>query len=119
VLPAEPGPLYWAEYAGAAGLAPGRLRGVLEPTGPRFEPSALSEAGLVLIPALAVDRAGVRLGRGAGYYDRSLVHARLGTALVAVVRDDELVDQLPVEPHDVRMTGALTPERGLVRLPLG
>jgi 5-formyltetrahydrofolate cyclo-ligase len=88
VIPPEPGALLWAEYAGAAELSPGRLRGILEPAGPRLEPAALGEAGLVLIPALAVDRTGVRLGRGAGYYDRSLVHARSGTALVAVVRDD-------------------------------
>jgi 5-formyltetrahydrofolate cyclo-ligase len=118
VLPPEPGALSWAEYTGAALLFPGRLPGVMEPAGPRLEPAAMGEAGLVLIPALAVDRTGVRLGRGAGYYDRSLVHARPETALVAVVRDDELVDRLPVEPHDIRMTGALTPGRGLVPLPL-
>lgn len=119
VIPPEHGPLRWAEYTGTASLVPGRLRGVLEPAGPFLGPEALGEAGLVLLPALAVDRAGVRLGRGAGYYDRSLPHARPGTSLVAVVRDDELVDQLPAEPHDVRMTAALTPSRGLVRLPEG
>jgi 5-formyltetrahydrofolate cyclo-ligase len=39
-----------------------------------------------------------------------------GTRLVAVVRDDELIDRLPAEPHDVRMTHALTPNTGLVTL---
>ncbi|HKS44151.1 MAG TPA: 5-formyltetrahydrofolate cyclo-ligase [Amycolatopsis sp.] len=119
VIPPEPGPLDWAEYTGTGALVPGRLRGVLEPSGPRLGPSALGSAGLVLLPALAVDHAGVRLGRGAGYYDRSLVHAGPETALVAVVRDDELVERLPAEAHDVRMTGALTPGRGLVPLPAG
>ncbi|HJQ46544.1 MAG TPA: 5-formyltetrahydrofolate cyclo-ligase [Amycolatopsis sp.] len=109
--------LEWAEYTGAKTLSPGRFRGILEPEGPRLGPAAVGKAGLVLVPALAVDRTGVRLGRGAGHYDRSLVHLAPGTNLVAVVRDEELVDRLPAEPHDVRMTGALTPRAGLVRLP--
>ena len=56
--------------------------------------------------------AGVRLGRGAGFYDRSLPLAGPTARLVAVIRDDEFVDRLPAEPHDVRMTHALTPARG-------
>jgi 5-formyltetrahydrofolate cyclo-ligase len=116
VIPRESRALDWAEYTGT--LAPGRMRGILEPSGPRLGAAAIARAGLLLIPALAVDRSGIRLGRGAGHYDRSLTHATPGTALVAVVRDDELVDRLPGEPHDVRMTAALTPARGLVALPL-
>ena len=64
---------------------------------------------MILVPALAVDRSGVRLGRGGGYYDRSLPLRAPGARLIAVVRDDELVAELPGEPHDVRMTHALTP----------
>lgn len=116
VIPATPAALEWAEYTGPQTLSPGRLQGVLEPTGPRLGSSALGKAGLVLVPALAVDRTGARLGRGAGYYDRSLGHAAADAALVAVIRDDELVDRLPAEPHDVRMTAVLTPRRGLVQL---
>ena len=71
---------------------------------------------MILVPALAVDRAGVRLGRGAGFYDRSLPLADAAARLIAVVRDDELVARLPAEPHDVRMTHALTPHNGLVTL---
>jgi 5-formyltetrahydrofolate cyclo-ligase len=71
---------------------------------------------VVLVPALAVDRRGVRLGRGGGFYDRSLSFCRPGARLVAVVRDSELVDELPGEPHDVPMTHALTPGGGLTRL---
>ena len=112
------GPLDWAEYKGPGALVPGRLRGILEPSGARLGVTAVEAADLVLLPALAVDHGGVRLGRGAGHYDRSLVFASPGTELVAVVRDSELVDQLPVQPHDVPMTGALTPGQGLVRLPM-
>jgi 5-formyltetrahydrofolate cyclo-ligase len=76
----------------------------------------VADAAVVFVPALAVDRAGVRLGRGAGFYDRTLRSAGPSARLVAVVRDDELVDEIPAEPHDVPMTHALTPGRGLVEL---
>ncbi|MCP2168714.1 5-formyltetrahydrofolate cyclo-ligase [Goodfellowiella coeruleoviolacea] len=108
-------PLEWSVFTGAAGLAPGR-HGLREPAGVRLGAAAVTEARAVLVPALAVDRAGVRLGRGGGHYDRSLALARPASPLVAVVRDDEVVAELPAEPHDVRMTAALTPGRGLVRL---
>ena len=71
---------------------------------------------VIFVPALAVDRHGVRLGRGAGFYDRSLSFRGPSAQLIAVVRDDELVDDLPVEPHDVAMTHALTPGLGVVEL---
>jgi len=113
-----PGPLDWAEYTGEAGLVPSRFRGIREPGGKRLGTGAVGEAELVLVPALAVDHRGVRLGRGAGHYDRSLVFAAAGAALLAVVRDEELVERLPGEPHDVRMSGALTPGRGVLELPM-
>ena len=87
-----------------------------EPAEPWLAADTIAAATVVLVPALAVDRAGVRLGRGAGFYDRSLPLAAPTARLVAVVRDDELVDRLPAEPHDVRMTHALTPNGGLVAL---
>ena len=59
---------------------------------------------------------GIRLGRGAGFYDRSLPMANRRARLVAMVRDDEVLDGLPGEPHDVPMTHALTPGRGLIAL---
>ncbi len=119
IVPDEPGPLGWAAYEGPSTLGPGRLRGLLEPTGRRFGADALGTADLILVPALAVDDDGVRLGRGAGYYDRSLGFASPGTALIAVVRDAELVRALPAEPHDVRMTGVLTPDQGTAPRPVG
>ncbi|OLT41738.1 5-formyltetrahydrofolate cyclo-ligase [Saccharomonospora sp. CUA-673] len=116
IVPDERGPLDWSEYTGTAGLVPGSYRGILEPGGPRLGAEAIGDAELVLVPALAVDRRGARLGRGAGHYDRSLVFARDDVRLIALVRDDELVERLPAEPHDVRMSAALTPGHGLVDL---
>ncbi len=100
---------------GVSGLVRGRW-GLLEPPEPWLPESALAEAALVLVPALAVDLRGVRLGRGRGFYDRSLADRDPRARLIAVVRDDELVDELPADPHDVRMTHALTPRRGLSAL---
>jgi 5-formyltetrahydrofolate cyclo-ligase len=112
-----PLPLQWGEYH------PGRLVqaqfGLREPAEPRLAAESIAAATVVLVPALAVDRAGVRLGRGAGFYDRSLPLADPTARLVAVVRDGELVDRLPAEPHDVRMTHALTPIGGLIPLGMG
>jgi 5-formyltetrahydrofolate cyclo-ligase len=102
-------PLDWSVYDGSLVGGP---YGLLEPEGPRLGPAAIGQADVVLVPALAVDRAGTRLGRGGGHYDRSLPLARRGVPLVAVVRDVELVDELPSEPHDIRMTAVLTPAGG-------
>jgi 5-formyltetrahydrofolate cyclo-ligase len=110
-------PLDWAPYRGAGSLVDGPC-GLRQPATGRLGPSALATAGHVLVPALAVDRHGIRLGRGAGWYDRSLPFAGAETPLVAVVRDAELVAELPAEGHDVRMTGVLTPGLGLRALPL-
>ncbi|GAA5125855.1 5-formyltetrahydrofolate cyclo-ligase [Haloechinothrix salitolerans] len=117
IVPTERGPLDWAQYDGPDSLASGPLPGLLEPAGDRLGPEAIADAQVVLTPAVGVDENAVRLGRGAGYYDRSLPFTKPGTDLIAVVRDDEVVQRLPAESHDVRMTAALTPGGGLIPLP--
>ncbi|WP_207890783.1 5-formyltetrahydrofolate cyclo-ligase [Rhodococcus sp. Eu-32] len=111
----EPGPLHWAEYTGRDSLRSARY-GLLEPTGEILDPGSVSRCDVVFVPALAVDLRGVRLGRGAGFYDRTLDLVGPGVPIAAVVRDGELVDELPEEPHDRRATHALTPSHGLVTL---
>jgi 5-formyltetrahydrofolate cyclo-ligase len=113
VVPADGAELIWAVDTGR--LAPGRY-GLLEPVGPRLGVTAIGAADVVVVPAVAVDATGTRLGRGGGYYDRALVHARPDAVLVAVVFDDELVDELPAEPHDRRVTAVVTPSGGWRRL---
>src|SRR5829696_6684729 len=114
VVPTDGRELGWAVDTGR--LAPGR-HGPLEPVGPRLGPTAIGTADVVVLPAVAVDRTGVRLGRGGGYYDRALQHVRPGAVLVAVVFDDEFLDELPVEPHDRRVTAVVTPSGGWQALP--
>jgi 5-formyltetrahydrofolate cyclo-ligase len=109
-----PLPLQWGEYR-VGGLVDARF-GLREPEPPWLGVDAIAAASVVLVPALAVDFTGVRLGRGAGFYDRSLSHADPAARLIAVVRDDELMEWLPGAEHDVPMTDALVPGRGVVAL---
>jgi len=88
--------------------------GMAEPTGPRLGPATPSTCDLLILPALAVDHAGHRLGRGAGYYDRAL--AGVQTPLCALVFAHELLPEVPFEDHDVPVEMALTPQ-GLFRVP--
>ena len=106
------GDLDWAAYDGALVAGP---RGLLEPPGPRLGVDAVRSAGLILVPALAVDTQGRRMGRGGGSYDRAL--ARLSPSspaplIVALLHDGELVDEVPAEPHDRPVQGVITPTGG-------
>ncbi|MDZ4264890.1 MAG: 5-formyltetrahydrofolate cyclo-ligase [Mycobacterium sp.] len=112
-----PLPLRWGRHR--PGELVGAPFGLQEPPQPWAPAEAIGEAAVVLVPALAVDRQGTRLGRGAGFYDRTLPMAGAGALLVAVVRDDELLEHLPSEPHDIPMTHAVTPGEGLVVLARG
>jgi 5-formyltetrahydrofolate cyclo-ligase len=105
--------LEWADFAGPGSLSGAPLR---EPTGPRLGLAAVGEADLVVVPAVAVDRIGVRLGRGGGSYDRALARVRPDALVVALLYDGELVDQLPAEPHDARVGAVVMPSAGVVRL---
>jgi len=111
----EAGPLRWAQYEGTDSLVPAPF-GLLEPAGHVLAEEEIASATIVLVPALAVDRRGVRLGRGAGFYDRTLGMAGPRARLLAVVRDDEVVDHLPADPHDRPIHAALTPNHGIIEL---
>lgn len=113
VVPPRPGPLDWAAYTGPDSLGPGPL-GLREPTTPRLGPAALRTAVLVLVPALAADRTGRRLGRGGGYYDRTLGAVPPGVPVVALLHDGELLDEVPADPHDHPVTGVVLPTPGTV-----
>jgi 5-formyltetrahydrofolate cyclo-ligase len=95
--------LDWAEYDGA--LQPSRRFRLQEPTGPRLGRDAIATVDLIIAPALAVDRAGNRLGQGGGSYDRAL--ARTAAPVIVPLYPGELVDELPAEPHDRPVSAAL------------
>jgi 5-formyltetrahydrofolate cyclo-ligase len=86
----DDGSMIFAKYQGETSMS---KLGFEEPNG-----EVISDLDLVVVPALAVNNRGERLGRGAGYFDRFLESYRGIT--VALVFDSEILDTLPVEPHD-------------------
>ena len=85
-----------------------------EPTGRRLGVDAIATPDAVLVPGLAVSAAGDRLGRGGGSYDRALGRVPVGTFTCVLLHDEEVGVDVPVEPHDRRVTAAATPS-GIVR----
>lgn len=86
-------------YEGADSLREGAFH-ILEPQGQLFPPSRYDEIELALVPGMAFDRDGHRLGRGRGYYDRLL--PRLSRAhLLGICFPFQLLDEIPSEPHDM------------------
>ncbi|MGW5609578.1 5-formyltetrahydrofolate cyclo-ligase [Streptomyces sp. NPDC003753] len=107
--------LDWGTYAGSDSLVTVRHGGrmaLLEPAGERLGPEAVREADAVLLPGLAVDAHGMRLGRGGGSYDRvlsRLERAGADPALVVLLYDTEVVERVPEEAHDRPVHAVVTP----------
>lgn len=76
----------------------------------------LSSCALVVMPGLAFDRRGARLGYGRGFYDRAIRHMREERRVraVAVCMDCQLVDEAPAGPLDERVDALAAPTLGLV-----
>lgn len=91
-----------------AALEPGRY-GILQPAEhlPAVDPAELD---VIIVPGIAFDVRGYRLGYGAGYYDRFLPRAK-NALWIGFTFDDLLVPELPVEPHDQRLHAVLTERR--------
>lgn len=81
--------------------------GIPEPDADRLGADALADCDVVIVPALAVDHSGHRLGRGAGYYDRALTD--VVAPVCAIVFAHELLPSVPHEVHDVPVQMTLTP----------
>jgi 5-formyltetrahydrofolate cyclo-ligase len=101
--------LDWAPYRGPSSLtrAP---RGLLEPAGPTSGTGAVTGVDVVIVPALAVDRRGTRLGKGAGCYDRVLARLAGRAPAFVLLHEGEILDMpIPREPHDVAVDTVITP----------
>ncbi|KOT95603.1 5-formyltetrahydrofolate cyclo-ligase [Streptomyces sp. NRRL F-4711] len=107
--------LDWGEYTGRDSLARVRHGGRMklsEPAGERLGPDAVTRADVVLLPGVAVDGRGLRLGRGGGSYDRVLARleaAGARPALLVLLYDREVVERVPAEPHDRPVDAVVTP----------
>jgi 5-formyltetrahydrofolate cyclo-ligase len=111
------GDLDWASYEGPDSLAPGP-RGLLQPVEPVRGPGTVARADVVLVPALAVDVNGNRLGRGGGSYDRALARVGGQVPTIGLIYDDELVPSVPAEPHDRTVRAVARPSHGVTWLEL-
>lgn len=92
-------------------LALGMYR-ILEPK-PELRPLpekkvSVEELDLVMVPGVAFDRTGARMGHGKGYYDKLLQHARPDAPLVALAFECQLFDSIPTQSHDIFMDKIIT-----------
>ena len=88
------------QYTGPECLVAGEQFGIGEPTGPEW--TDLDAVQLIVVPGVAFDPAGNRMGRGRGFYDRLLKSTPKSTK-IGVAFDFQMLDEIPVEPHDVPM----------------
>ncbi len=107
------GLLDWAEYDGKAEQID--EFGMPAPTSEVLGPIAINSVDLIIVPAASVDRTGMRMGWGRGYFDKTLGSMEACPPVYAVIFDDELVERLPSERHDQRVDGVVTPS-GIVAL---
>jgi len=107
------GLLDWAVAEPDGDIAEGLL-GLPEPVGELLSPLAVNDVDLLVIPAAAVDRTGMRLGWGRGYFDKTLGSMERRPPVYAVIFDSELLDEVPQELHDQPVTGVVTPTRTIV-----
>ena len=87
-------------------------------TGEDLGLTAIADATVIVLPALAVDVTGRRLGQGGGSYDRALLRSDPEAVRLAVVFEQEVLDAVPADDHDQPVHGVLTPDRGVRALPL-
>jgi 5-formyltetrahydrofolate cyclo-ligase len=101
------GLLDWAPYDGEDEEQD--ALGMPTPTTPLLSPMAINDVDLILVPAAAVDRSGMRMGWGRGYFDKTLGSIEGCPPVYAVIFDEELVDSVPRERHDMPVGGVVTP----------
>jgi 5-formyltetrahydrofolate cyclo-ligase len=68
----------------------------------------VKDLDLVIVPGVAFDRRGARMGHGKGYYDKLLEHARRDTPLIALAFECQLFEEIPMAPHDIFMDAVVT-----------
>ncbi len=108
------GGLEFRKIADPSELSKGAF-GIPEPC-PLCPVLAPDEADLVVVPGVAFDIDGRRIGYGKGYYDRTLHHLEGNGRLVGLCYDFQVTQEIPGEPHDVRMDMIIT-ERRVIRPP--
>ena len=106
VTPQVPAPLTFYRYVAGDDLVSGCF-GIPEPQTVEVNKVALEQIDLMLVPMVAFDSSGNRMGQGAGYYDRTLADTQNRPTLIGLAYEWQRVSELPVRPWDVPMDGAI------------
>jgi 5-formyltetrahydrofolate cyclo-ligase len=85
--------------------------GIPEPSSPKGYSLSLDEVDLIVIPGVAFDYSGNRLGYGGGFYDMLLAERQKKIPIIALAYEEQLVDKIPSEPHDIKIDMILTDKR--------
>lgn len=101
----------WAAYEGVDRLREGRS-GILEPVGSLLPEDVLTRVDLMIVPGLAADRRGNRLGRGGGWYDRAR-SSRVVLETWLLLNDDEVLDEVPADTWDLPVHRLILPGEAL------
>jgi len=109
----EDGLLDWAPYDGKEEAED--VQGMPVPTTDLLGPIAINNVDLIVIPAACVDRSGMRMGWGRGYFDKTLGSMDKRPPVYAVIFDSEFLESVPSERHDQRVDGVVTPS-GITKL---
>ena len=112
----EDGLMDWA-IADPDGEISEGLYGVPEPVGDVLSPLAVNDVDLLIVPAAAVDRTGMRMGWGRGYFDKTIGSMEQCPPVYAVVFDSEILDAVPHDVHDQPVTGVVTPTQTIALAP--
>ena len=110
------GLLDWSVATTDLDIAEG-LFGQPEPVGELLGPIAVNDVDLLAIPAAAVDRNGMRLGWGRGFFDKTIGSMEGCPPVYAVIYDSELVDEVPSDLHDQPVDGVVTPTQTVLLAP--
>jgi 5-formyltetrahydrofolate cyclo-ligase len=96
-------------------LKPG-TRGILEPDTTRCKPVPVECLDIAIIPGIAFDEKGGRIGSGEGYYDRFIPKLPITTRKVSIAFEDQIIPQIPMESHDKHVDIIITHERTIYKI---
>ena len=91
-------------------------RGILEPNETRCKVVPIERIDIAIIPAIALDEKGGRIGSGEGYYDRLIPRLAITTRKVALALEQQIVPQIPIESHDKHVDIIITEDRVIYKI---
>ena len=91
-------------------------RGILEPNSERCKAVPIERIDIAIIPAVALDEKGGRIGSGQGYYDRLIPELSITTRKVALAFEEQIIPQVPIESHDKHIDIIITEKRIIYKI---